>query len=124
MEGTWKKSSNEGFEALFKALDAEDMLSKLGDLETTITINGSEYTIERKRPNITTTNQFNIGEETEMNTIKDGLKPVCIASLDGDKIVIKAKDYDYQNVIEVVDGKLKETFSSKGVSGVRWSEKV
>lgn len=123
--GTFKKTSIEGLAELLTALDAADHLEKAqAALETTVTIDGNKWTIERKRPNSSYKNEFEAGQEIEFNTLKPGFKPKCTTNFDGKKLVIKAVDQDYEQTMELDGDKLKETFTVKGNVCTRWSDRV
>ena len=126
MNGSWKKSSSEGVEDLLKHLGAENHAEKAkeSDLTTNITIDGNKFTIERSRAKGSYSNTFEAGSETEFNTLKEGFKPKCSTSYEGGKLTIKSNNNDYEHVMELDGGKLKETFTVKGQSATRWSEKA
>jgi len=126
MEGTWVKDSSEGVEELLQALKAENFTEKAqNSLITTIIQEGSHFTIERKRPKVTVTNRFCIGERSEFSTMKEGFMPQCDSDLEGGVLTIRAVDKDYKHELMVDEnGKLKEVFRIKGMVATRWSSKM
>merc|ERR1711908_17920 len=125
MDGQWRKTYTEGIDELLGHMKAERFLEKTqNQLLTTIYHEGPNFTIERKRPNVMFTNQLTIGQSCKMNTFKSGFYPSCYIDFENGVLSLKAEKHDYTHKIQVENGKLKETFSVKGRTAVRWSEKV
>merc|ERR1711937_1078607 len=126
MNGSWKKSSSEGVADLLQHLGQENHAEKAkeDDLVTVITQTGNDFKIERNRSKHSYANEFTVGVETEVNTLKEGFKAKVNSTLVDGKLTITSVDKDYQHSIEVSDGKLKEVFTVKGKSATRWSEKA
>merc|ERR1712151_15231 len=93
-------------------------------LTTKITVEGDDWTIERIRPEKTIKNVFKSGDVVDFTTIKPGYIAKCKTDVTDKVLTITSVDKDYKMTAEIVDGKLKETVTIKGVSAVRWSEKV
>merc|ERR1712071_481704 len=123
--GIWKKESVTGIEALLTTLGHADKADKAAgvSLETTVTVDGDNWSIARKYPHRECQNSFKMGEEVEFDTFTPGKTLTCNTSFDGTTLTINSQDKDYTHVCCIEGGKLKETMTVKGVSAVRVSSK-
>jgi len=121
--GSYKKASFEGLEALLKSMDAAAHFERANTtpLTTEIKVDGDNWTISRIRPNKTVSNTFTMGAETEFNTLKPGVTAKCATSFDGKALHIKSLNKDYEHVIEKDGNSLKETVTVKGMVATRIS---
>ena len=121
----WK---NKRFDNLKALLDAHGKGEKFEAIAkplviTKVTKEGFSIVIERTNPKGTVRNVLALNGESEIDVpFMDGQKAKVITSVNpGQELTIKAVDHDYVAVMSVENGKLKEVFSSKGVTATRWS---
>merc|ERR1711890_21603 len=126
VQGTFKKINIENLSEFLTNCGAAEYLEKINatTLTTKITVEGSDWTIERIRPESTVKNVFKSGDVVDFNTIKPGYIAKCKTDVTDNVLTIAGVDKEYHYTAQMVDGKLKEVVTIKGVSATRWSEKI
>lgn len=125
--GVFKRISSEGGEEFLKMFtqDAEKVQKALGaELTTEVTDNGDTVVIKRTwtagGQSKSQENTIKCGQESEL-TGPLGTTYKAVVKRDGNKLTTNANGVDV--VMELADGKLTETYSAKGKTFVRVSQK-
>ena len=121
----WKNESFDNLKALLEAHGKGEKFeaASKAPVTTKVTKEGDTIVIERTNPKGTVRNVLALNGESEIDVpFMDGEKAKVTTSANpGQDLTIKAVDHDYVAVMSVENGKLKEVFSSKGVTATRWS---
>jgi len=88
---------------------------------TDISKDGDAFVVQRIRPTKTVVNRIILGQECEIENIK-GEKVKVKCTFEGGKMIAKGSTYSV--VMEMVDGKLKETITFTGHTMSRVSKKM
>ncbi|XP_053321663.1 gastrotropin-like [Spea bombifrons] len=122
--GKYEVDSQENYEAFMKLLSIPDeKIQKGKDFKYTTEVvqNGNDFTWSQIYPGFTLTNNFTIGQESEMETM-GGKKFKTTVRLEGGKITVDFPNYHH--TAEIVGGNLVEISQAGGVVFKRVSKKV
>merc|ERR1739838_785209 len=122
--GRFVVESKDNYDGFMKGVGIPDEYIEMGrdvKVVTDISKGGDAYVVQRIRPTKTTTNRIILGQECEIENIK-GEKVKVKCTFEGGKMIAKGSTYSV--VMEMVDGKLKETITFTGHTMSRVSKKM
>ncbi|XP_044133858.1 gastrotropin-like [Bufo gargarizans] len=122
--GKYEVESQENYEAFMQTIGIPDETTKKGKdfkFTTEIVQNGEDFTWSQIFPGHTMTNNFTVGKECEMETLR-GKKFKATVQGDGGKIVVDFGKYKHSS--EIVGGKLVEISEAGGVTFTRISKRI
>ncbi|XP_068123050.1 fatty acid-binding protein, liver-like [Hyperolius riggenbachi] len=124
LSGTYELQSQENFEAFMSALGFPDsVIQMIKDVKsvTEIVQDGNHFVVTVTTGQKVQRNEFNIGEETEMDSFT-GDKIKATVNLEGGKLVVNIKDV--HSVTELSGDLLINTMTFKGIVYKKISKKV
>ncbi|XP_072259205.1 gastrotropin-like [Pyxicephalus adspersus] len=122
--GKYEVESQQNYDDFMKVIGIPDEQIEKGrsfNYTTEVVQKGNDFTWTQIYPGFTLTNNFTVGQESEMQTM-GGKKFKATVRLEGGKLVVDFPKYNHTS--EIVGGKLVETSIAGGVTFTRTSKKV
>ncbi|XP_063301424.1 gastrotropin-like [Pelobates fuscus] len=122
--GRYELESQENYDDFMKLIGIPAETIEKGrnfKFTTEVAQNGNTFTWSQIYPGHTMTNNFTVGQESEMQTMS-GKKFKAVVKLEGGKLLVNFDKYIHTS--EIVNGNLVETSVAGGVSFKRISKRV
>ncbi|CAH2276280.1 gastrotropin [Pelobates cultripes] len=122
--GKYEVETQENYDAFLKLIGIPDEAIEKGrnlKMVTEVVQNGNDFTWSQIYPGHTTTNEFTIGQESDLQTMS-GKKFKATVRLEDGKLVVDFEKYHHTS--EIVGGKLVETSVAGGITFKRTSKKL